>query len=242
MKTSLSQIQKSLNELASTLEKCTENKEFTAIERDILLAKTRQVYEGILSMEVAQAAPVVEEPQPVAVQEPAKVVEVAPEPIAEVKQEPIVEQEPEPVVEAKPEPIAEPEQAVKEELTFIIEEPTAPEVSEPAKPVEQVAAPVQKAEEPKQEAPVFSQVTDLGSKLAQKPIKDIYSALTINERYLYRSQLFNNNQDFFMKSINTLNESKDFNTALGFIKSNFSWDFENKNVQNFMSIVERRFM
>src|SRR5574344_1560237 len=242
MKTSLSQIQKSLNELASTLEKCTENKEFTAIERDILLTKTRQVYEGILSMEVAQAAPVVEEPQPVAVQEPAKVVEVAPEPITEVKQEPIVEQEPEPVVEAKPEPIAEPEHAVKEELTFIIEEPTAPEVSEPAKPVEQVAAPVQKAEEPKQDAPVFNQVTDLGSKLAQKPIKDIYSALTINERYLYRSLLFNNNQDFFMKSINTLNESKDFNTALGFIKSNFSWDFENKNVQNFMSIVERRFM
>lgn len=235
MKTSLSQIQKSLNELASTLDKCAENKEFTAIERDILLAKTRQVYEGILSMEVAQAVPVVEEPQAAKVQEPAKVVEVAPEPIAEEKQEPIVKQEPEPVVEAKPEPIAEPEQAEKEE-------PTAPEVSEPAKPVEQAAAPVQKAEEPKQDAPVFSQVTDLGSKLAQKPIKDIYSALTINERYLYRSQLFNNNQDFFIKSINTLNESKDFNTALGFIKSNFSWDFENKDVQNFMSIVERRFM
>lgn len=235
MKTSLSQIQESLNKLASTLDKCAENKEFTAIERDILLGKTRQLYEEILSMNVAQAAPVVvEEPQPAKPQEPAKVVEVAPEPIVEVKQEPIVEQ--------KPEPIVEQEQTEKEDLTFIIEENTAPEVSEPEKPVEQPTAPIQKAEEPKKEAPVMKQATDLGSKLGQKPIKDIYSALTINERYLYRSQLFNNNQDFFMKSINTLNESKDFNTALGFIKGNFSWDFENKDVQNFMSIVERRFM
>ena len=242
MKTSLSQIQKSLNELASTLEKCAENKEFTAIEHDILLAKTRQVYEGILSMEVAQAAPVVEAPQPAKEVVAETVIEVISEPITQP--EPIIEaapvaqpepvKEPDPIVEAKPEPVVEPAKPVQEEITFVVEEVEAPSI-----PVEQ---PTAQAEQPKQETPKFAQVTDLGSKLAQKPIKDIFSALSINERYMFRSQLFNNDQDLFMKSINTLNESKDFKTALEFIKTHFSWDFESKDVQRFLSIVERRFL
>ncbi len=235
MKTSLSQIQKSLNELASTLEKCAENKEFTAIEHDILLAKTRQVYEGILSMEVAQAAPVVEAPQPAKEVVAETVIEVTSEPITQP--EPV--KEPDPIVEAKPEPVVEPAKPVQEEITFVVEEVAAPKVEAPSIPVEQ---PTAQPEQPKQETPKFAQVTDLGSKLAQKPIKDIFSALSINERYMFRSQLFNNDQDLFMKSINTLNESKDFKTALEFIKTHFSWDFESKDVQRFLSIVERRFL
>ena len=235
MKTSLSQIQKSLNELASTLDKCAENKEFTAIEHDILLAKTRQVYEGILSMEVAQAAPVVEAPQPAKEVVAETVIEVTSEPITQP--EPV--KEPDPIVEAKPEPVVEPAKPVQEEITFVVEEVAAPKVEAPSIPVEQ---PTAQPEQPKQETPKFAQVTDLGSKLAQKPIKDIFSALSINERYMFRSQLFNNDQDLFMKSINTLNESKDFKTALEFIKTHFSWDFESKDVQRFLSIVERRFL
>ena len=230
MKTSLSQIQKTLSNLASSVDTLSTTGTVTAIERDILLAKTRQLYEEILSLTVAQAAPVVEAPQPAKEVVAETVIEVISEPITQP--EPV--KEPDPIVEAKPEPVVEPAKPVQEEITFVVEEVEAPSI-----PVEQ---PTAQAEQPKQETPKFAQVTDLGSKLAQKPIKDIFSALSINERYMFRSQLFNNDQDLFMKSINTLNESKDFKTALEFIKTHFSWDFESKDVQRFLSIVERRFL
>ena len=247
MKNSFTEIQKTLSNLASSVDTLSTTGTVTAIERDILLAKTRQLYEEILSLTVAQAAPVVEAPQPAKEVVAETVIEVISEPITQP--EPIIEaapvaqpepvKEPEPIVEAKPEPVVEPAKPVQEEITFVVEEVAAPKVEAPSIPVEQ---PTAQAEQPKQETPKFAQVTDLGSKLAQKPIKDIFSALSINERYMFRSQLFNNDQDLFMKSINTLNESKDFKTALEFIKTHFSWDFESKDVQRFLSIVERRFL
>lgn len=230
MKNLFTEIQKTLSNLASSVDTLSTTGTVTAIERDILLAKTRQLYEEILSLTVAQAAPVVEAPQPAKEVVAETVIEVISEPITQP--EPV--KEPEPIVEAKPEPVVEPAKPVQEEITFVVEEVEAPSI-----PVEQ---PTAQAEQPKQETPKFAQVTDLGSKLAQKPIKDIFSALSINERYMFRSQLFNNDQDLFMKSINTLNESKDFKTALEFIKTHFSWDFESKDVQRFLSIVERRFL
>ena len=235
MKNSFTEIQKTLSNLASSVDTLSTTGTVTAIERDILLAKTRQLYEEILSLTVAQAAPVVEAPQPAKEVVAETVIEVISEPITQP--EPV--KEPDPIVEAKPEPVVEPAKPVQEEITFVVEEVAAPKVEAPSIPVEQ---PTAQAEQPKQETPKFAQVTDLGSKLAQKPIKDIFSALSINERYMFRSQLFNNDQDLFMKSINTLNESKDFKTALEFIKTHFSWDFESKDVQRFLSIVERRFL
>lgn len=235
MKNSFTEIQKTLSNLASSVDTLSTTGTVTAIERDILLAKTRQLYEEILSLTVAQAAPVVEAPQPAKEVVAETVIEVISEPITQP--EPV--KEPDPIVEAKPEPVVEPAKPVQEEITFVVEEVAAPKVEAPSIPVEQ---PTAQPEQPKQETPKFAQVTDLGSKLAQKPIKDIFSALSINERYMFRSQLFNNDQDLFMKSINTLNESKDFKTALEFIKTHFSWDFESKDVQRFLSIVERRFL
>ncbi len=235
MKNSFTEIQKTLSNLASSVDTLSTTGTVTAIERDILLAKTRQLYEEILSLTVAQAAPVVEAPQPAKEVVAETVIEVTSEPITQP--EPV--KEPDPIVEAKPEPVVEPAKPVQEEITFVVEEVAAPKVEAPSIPVEQ---PTAQPEQPKQETPKFAQVTDLGSKLAQKPIKDIFSALSINERYMFRSQLFNNDQDLFMKSINTLNESKDFKTALEFIKTHFSWDFESKDVQRFLSIVERRFL
>ena len=235
MKNSFTEIQKTLSNLASSVDTLSTTGTVTAIERDILLAKTRQLYEEILSLTVAQAAPVVEAPQPAKEVVAETVIEVISEPITQP--EPV--KEPDPIVEAKPEPVVEPAKPVQEEITFVVEEVEAPKVEAPSIPVEQ---PTAQPEQPKQETPKFAQVTDLGSKLAQKPIKDIFSALSINERYMFRSQLFNNDQDLFMKSINTLNESKDFKTALEFIKTHFSWDFESKDVQRFLSIVERRFL
>lgn len=98
--------------------------------------------------------------------------------------------------------------------------------------------------EPEKEETTYTpkQTTDLGSKLGKQPISDILSALSLNDRYLYRSQLFNNDADLFRNSINALNDCKNFDAAIQYIKNHFSWDFEAPIVEAFLQVVERRFL
>lgn len=98
--------------------------------------------------------------------------------------------------------------------------------------------------EPEKEETTYTpkQTTDLGSKLGKQPISDILSALSLNDRYLYRSQLFNNDADLFRNSINALNDCKNFDSAIQYIKNHFSWDFEAPIVEAFLQVVERRFL
>lgn len=98
--------------------------------------------------------------------------------------------------------------------------------------------------EPEKEEMTYTpkQTTDLGSKLGKQPISDILSALSLNDRYLYRSQLFNNDADLFRNSINALNDCKNFDAAIQYIKNHFSWDFEAPIVEAFLQVVERRFL
>jgi len=83
---------------------------------------------------------------------------------------------------------------------------------------------------------------DLGSKLGKKPIMNISSAIGINDRFLFVKELFKNDISLYNSTIQTLNASQNFDTALQHIQSNFEWDFENATVQGFLSIVERRYL
>lgn len=83
---------------------------------------------------------------------------------------------------------------------------------------------------------------DLGSRLGKKPISDIKSAISLNDNFVYRHQLFGNNPELYEQSLNDLNSAESFDAALNYVKEHFDWDFERPIVQAFLQIVERRFL
>ena len=179
-----------------------------AIEIDILLQKTRELYD--LLSELKQVAPdkkIVESPEK-PVEEPIKVQAPAEDTIIEVLS---FDNEP-----AQEEPVSEKKQ------------------EENPEPVEDSAA--------KREVFTPKQVTDLGTKLGKKPISEIMGAIGINDRVRYRYVLFNRNQDLFENTISVLNGLTSFDEAITYLKNEFEWDFESADVQDFLAIVERRYL
>jgi hypothetical protein len=82
---------------------------------------------------------------------------------------------------------------------------------------------------------------DISKKLQNQPLKDIYSAIGLNDKFLFTKELFNDDMDLYKFTIDKLNHSGNFNDAIQYIDSNFKWDFENNAVQKLLELVRRRF-
>ncbi len=83
---------------------------------------------------------------------------------------------------------------------------------------------------------------DITSKLQSKPIKNIQSALGINDRFQLIKDLFNGDKESFEKTISTLDEAGNFNDAFSYINSTFDWDMEDEPVQMLLDLVRRKFI
>ena len=83
---------------------------------------------------------------------------------------------------------------------------------------------------------------DLSSAMQTKIIKDIESAIGINERFLFLRELFNGDSDLYSKTIQHLNNSSNFNEAFNHIHQNFSWDLEGETAQQLLDLVRRRYI
>jgi hypothetical protein len=86
----------------------------------------------------------------------------------------------------------------------------------------------------------------LVEKLRHTPISDLRTAVGVNEKFQYINELFGGNYDDYNASIELLNKCKSFTDAEIFIAENifdkYKWEAENRNVANFMDLVERRFL
>jgi len=84
----------------------------------------------------------------------------------------------------------------------------------------------------------------VADKLRQQPIKDLKSAIGLNQKFLFMNDLFEGENEKFNDAINKINSFKNLQEALAYIDSEISsaWDKENSSVINFMDLVERRFM
>ena len=84
----------------------------------------------------------------------------------------------------------------------------------------------------------------VADKLSRQPIKDLKSAIGLNQKFLFMNDLFEGENELFNNAINKINAFNTLPEAIAFIDSNLSsaWDKENSSVLNFMDLVERRFM
>ena len=84
----------------------------------------------------------------------------------------------------------------------------------------------------------------VADKLSRQPIKDLKSAIGLNQKFLFMNDLFEGENEIFNNAINKINSFNTLPEAIEFIDSELSsaWDKENSSVLNFMNLVERRFM
>ncbi len=222
MENTLAEIQKLVKEIDSYTVSYSSLSTVPTIELDILRQKTSTLYDLLTQVKNSPE------------ETPSKVEEVVEEQTEQPKTEEIQ------TVEEVTEPISEPEGKEEEvpqepEILFEVDEkqletPTEPQKAETPEP------------ERKQEIFAPKQAADLGSKLGMTPIKEIMSAIGINDRFRFRLELFNKDQELFVRTVGILNDCKSFSDALAYLQKNFDWDYEKKEVEEFLQIVERRFL
>ena len=136
-------------------------------------------------------------------------------------------------VAVEEEPVAEPE--VADDLP---EDDDLPFFDEPAAVVETAAEPVVKSE------PIIDTMTDKQAwrtDMPGSPVKDVRSAISLNDRILFINKLFDEDPMAFQEAIGKVNSFETFAQVVEYISSEHSdWNLESDTVYRFMMAVRRK--
>ena len=229
------------------------------------MAELQQVVdpEGVAAMPIdieISDEHLVEEPQVVVVQEIPLEIE---EPVSaiETPAETLVETPADVTVETVEEPVAE-EPAVVE---TVVEEPVVEELAVEEPVVDEVEEDLPVAEEDDDDdLPLFAEPTPLfeaaqASPKAKKavldvmedkqawrtdmpgaPVRDLLSAISLNDRVQFINTLFNGDPAIFQQTRAKINMMTSLDQVLEFITANFNWDLNSQVVYRFMMAVRRK--
>ncbi|MCF8360705.1 MAG: hypothetical protein K9H26_18265 [Prolixibacteraceae bacterium] len=86
----------------------------------------------------------------------------------------------------------------------------------------------------------FTEITQKGARVKGKPVTSIKAAIGLNDRFQYIRELFSNNQEKFLTTVNTLDQFSSFIDAIEYLEEHFKWP-KNETSLKFMELVKRRF-
>lgn len=130
-----------------------------------------------------------------------------------------------PEAEKEPEPGPEPEQVTKEETE------TEPEPGPEQEPVEEAGDNL-----------VIEDNRQLWwTDMPGSPVRDIRSAISLNDRILYINTLFNEDPMIFQDAVNAINGMNSLREVVGYVKERFpQWNLDSETVYRFMMAARRR--
>lgn len=229
-----------------------------AIELDLLMKNTRNLYEVLIQLQKINAADnnVIAEVTNEILQE--TIVEQPIETIAVVVPQPEIIHVPEPLIIPVSEPVTM--QEAKEE----IKKPGVEEkvMEERAKVIAKAVKPVVKNgnlfEETVAVADKFEIPTTIHDKLTRgkedkswnekmnsQPLQDLKKSIGINEKFKFMNELFDGNLKEYNESIEVLNNCSSFADAENYIEqtllSKYDWKKESGTYQSLMFLVQRKF-
>ena len=187
--------------------------------------------------EAVEDEPVVVEDEPI-VDEPEAVVEPVVEVVEEVEDEPMIE-----VVEDEP---AVEEVEVVEEVEAVEEEPVVDVVEEEDDdlPIFAEPQPVVTVMDRKPKQAVIDSMTDRQAWRTDMPgsqVKDIRSAISLNDRILFINNLFGQDPMAFQDALTRINQMASLDEVVEYIAAECpEWDFESETVYRFMMAVRRK--
>lgn len=125
----------------------------------------------------------------------------------------------------------------------------------PAEPAPAVEAPA--VEEPVAESPVVETPRVAPSPIApaaenddirvdemltRRGANDLKKVFTLNDKFRFRRELFNQDDDLFRATLETLNEMPDYNSAKTYLLSLPGWSEDNDTVQDFLSTIKPHYV
>ena len=228
----LSEIQELMSSVRSQLEKLdAKMQEFQQVadpQGDMAMPIDIDIDESYLNEEIVVEAdldlPETQETEPETVVEP----EPEPEPEPEVEVESVAETEPVVEIEPLPEVFPEPEVDDDDDL---------PLFAEP----ESIFEAAQKS--PKARKAVLDVMEDKQAwrtDIPGAPVKDILSAISLNDRVQFINVLFNGDPGLFQQARAQLNAMETLDQAVEYITSTYNWDMGSQVVYRFMMAVRRK--
>ena len=181
----------------------------------------------------------VQEPESQEIQEivPESEPEPEPEPVPEPEPEPEPVPEPEPEPEPVPVPVVEAEPAPLPEVFPESDDDDLPLFAEP----ESIFEAAQKS--PKARKAVLDVMEDKQAwrtDMPGAPVKDILSAISLNDRVQFINVLFNEDPALFQQTRSMINTMETLDQAVEYITSTFDWDMSSQVVYRFMMAVRRK--
>lgn len=91
---------------------------------------------------------------------------------------------------------------------------------------------------------MMSEEVTLAEKLQQNPVRDLKSAIGINDKFLFVNELFGGSMEKYNKSIENLNDLKTLNGAMIYLnelKVELQWNSSNEAYQRLKDLVSRKF-
>jgi hypothetical protein len=226
-----------------------DEKNISAIERDLMLNYIRQLYETFLELPAnatASTQPKTVAPPPAPKPEPPKPVYEAPK----APPPPPVYEQPKPVAEAPkpaPPPVVEQPKPVYEQPKPVYQQPVAP--PSPPAPKPEAPKPINYGNVSSEVEALFEEVAgkELSDRLSNAPIADLTKAFGLNDRLLTQNELFGGNKSAFDETVKDLNNTGSFDTAKGYLvdlATRFNWtatEDRKKQAKSFIKLVRRRF-
>ena len=81
---------------------------------------------------------------------------------------------------------------------------------------------------------------DLAIKLKTRPIKNLSSAIGLNEKFEFINNLFHGNKEQYEETVDTLNQATNFNEAYDFLSSKLGWDMSDPLAQRMLELIRRK--
>ena len=198
--------------------------------------------------------PVVEKPAPEPEPELKLTLEPEPEPVKEPEQTPVVETpKPQPSqVAPKPEKVIEPEplnNSDEDDLLQFIPQKSAPKVEAKPKtePVSKPEAKPLQTGTPRSLNDLFNKQQEdrsLGSQFQHAKVGDLTKAISINDKFTFIKELFNNKGEEFSAAIQQLNQCPNMDAAfdcLEGLKKQYYWDSTSTAYLSLCDLLRRKF-
>ena len=78
--------------------------------------------------------------------------------------------------------------------------------------------------------------------IEKNKLSDLRKAFSLNDRFLYRRELFGGNEETMNKVLTALNGKKSYKESVAFLEEKLHWDFSDPTVKSFAKILELRFL
>lgn len=98
------------------------------------------------------------------------------------------------------------------------------------------------AEDVPEDKPIENVNLSFNDILEKKNLSDIRKALSLNDRFRFRRDLFGGNEGKMNESIETLNHISSYEESIDYINKNLHWKTDDVAASDFIKMIEKRFL